>query len=195
MHSRVPPRLVSLILLCFGFLLPVTLANAGTPADLDRENGLPDAKLGTPIEAFKGMEPVEELGRWVSYRRPSDRLTYGKFELNSITYNFFKGKLFSIFLGVEGKRNTRGILKLLEQTYGPDHTLEKQAFKGVEVTMETREWTGSRVYLLYKNGNNFEGGQITLLDRPTWNLLQVPKQEQAAEVRKMMSGSYIGGDF
>ena len=180
---------------------------AGSLDDLDRDNGLPDAKLGTPVEAFQGLEQTEEAGRWTTYRRPSDKLTFGKFELAGITYNFFKGKLYSIFIDVEGKRNTKGILKLLEATYGKDHSMTTQTFSAPKTSglqiftpatppqMEVREWTGKRVFLLYKNAENFVGGQITFLDRPTWDLQQVPKEERRKEIRKMLDGSFLNGDF
>ena len=111
---------------------------------------------------------------------------------------------------MEGKHNTRGILKALEATYGLNHTLEKRTVphtqpksaleklaggSGGDLTWELREWVGNRVYLLYKCSSDFDGGQITLLDKPTWDKLQVPKQEQAAELRKRMEGSYTQGDF
>ncbi len=201
--TRFRTFLASLIVM----LLTIQIAaRAGSLDDLDRDNGLPDAKLGTPVEAFGGMEQTEEAGRWTTYRRPSDKLTFGKFELSGITYNFFKGKLYSIFLDIEGKRNTKGILKLLEENYGKDHSMATQSFTAPKAPvrffsssaspqMEVREWTGKRVYLLYKNADDFVGGQITFLDRPTWDFLQVPKEERRKEIRKMLDGSFINGDF
>ncbi len=171
------------------------VGRAGSIDDLDRENGLPMAKLGTPVEAFQGLEQTEEAGRWITYRRPADRMTFGKFEIGGISYNFFKGKLYSIFIDVEGKRNTKGILKLLEETYGKDHTFESRVMPKTDAQLEVREWTGKKVFLLYKNSDNFTGGQITFLDRQTWDLLQIPKEERRKEIRKMLDGSFLNGDF
>lgn len=207
-----PCRPPSVYLVCSAVIALVCapLVHAGTTADLDRENGLPDLKLGTPAESIQGLELVEELGRWTTYRRASDKVFFGKYPVSSVTYNFFKGKLYSIFMDVEGKHNTRGVLKALEATYGPNHTLEKHTVPHGEpksalekfavgaagdATWESREWAGSRVYLLYKNAGDFVGGQITLLDKPTWDKLQIPKQEQAVEQRKRLEGSYTKGDF
>ncbi|MBV9659367.1 MAG: hypothetical protein JO295_14800 [Verrucomicrobia bacterium] len=170
-------------------------ARAGSVEDLDRDNGLPDAKLGTPVEAFQGLEQTEETGRWTTYRRPADKLKFGKFEVSSISYNFFKGKLYSIFIDVEGRRNTRGILKLLEENYGKNYTLASRQIPKSEDQLQTREWSGRRVYLLYKNADSFVGGRLTFLDKPTWDLLQVPKEERRKEIRKMLEGSYTNGDF
>ena len=182
--------------LCGLFLLgSVVAARAGSVADLDRQNGLPDAQIGTPVTAFKGLQQTEDTGRWSTYKRPSDRLTFGQFELTGITYNFFKGKLYSIFLEVEGKRNVKGLIRALEALYGREHSLEKRPLPPTPIVMETREWTGQKLYLLYKNSDNFSGGQITYLDRPVWDSLQVPKQERAAELRKLLQGSFTNGDF
>ncbi len=181
--------------LAFALLLLSAPARAGSVADLDRQNGLPDAQIGAPVSAFQGLQQIEDTGRWTSYKRASDKLTFNRFDLASITYNFFKGKLYSIFLEVEGKQNVKGVLRALEQLYGRDHTLEKRPVPPTNLSMEIREWTGQKVYLLYKNGDNFVGGQITYLDRPTWDSLQVPKQERAAELRKMLQGSFTNGDF
>lgn len=190
MNSRpLLPALLGLFLLCSH------PARAGTVADLDRQNGLPEAQIGTPVAAFKGLELIEDTGRWTSYKRPADRLTFDRFDLTTITYNFFKGKLYSVFLETEGKQNVKGILRSLENLYGREHSYEKRAVPPTNVSMETREWTGQKVYLLYKNGDNFMGGQITYLDRPTWDSLQVPKQERAAELRKLLQGSFMNGDF
>jgi hypothetical protein len=191
--SSKAPRWFGALLLASCFVL--VTAQAGSLDDLDRDNGLPDAKLGTPVQAFQGLEQTEDTGRWATYRRPSDKLRFGNFELGGITYNFFKGKLYSIFIDVEGRRNTKGILKMLEQNYGKDHTFESKSFPKNTSQMEVREWTGKRVYLLYKNADNFTGGQLTLLDKPTWDLLQVPKEERRKEIRKMLDGSFINGDF
>ena len=191
MNSR-PPRLLALLCL---FLLWSSPTHAGTVADLDQQNGLPDAQIGAPVSAFKGLQLIEDTGRWTSYKRSADRLTFNRFDLTTITYNFFKGKLYSVFLETEGKENVKGILRSLEALYGREHSYEKRAVPPTNISMETREWTGQKVYLLYKNGDNFMGGQITYLDRPTWDSLQVPKQERAVELRKMLQGSFMNGDF
>lgn len=203
-----PQRLLPTLFGCFSLLLLLfPTVHAGTVENLDRQNGLPDAQIGTPVTAFKGLEQIEETGRWTSYKRTSDKLTFNRFELTSITYNFFKGRLYSVFLEAEGKRNVRGILHALEDLYGRDHTLETRAMpaekspgpfpslSSTPLSLQTREWTGKKVYLLYKNGDNFEGAQITYLDRTTWDTLQVPKQERSAELRKMLQGSFTNGDF
>ena len=168
---------------------------AGTTADLDRDNGLPDARLGTPLNNFQGMQKTEDTGRWLSFTRPTDKLEYRGYEVKSITYNFFKEKLYSIFLEVADKHNVKGLLKALEQQYGKQHSYELHNYAKTGAQLEIREWAGAKVYCVYKNGSDFRGGVLTFLDKPTWDLLQVPKREREAQSRDMLKGSYLNGDF
>ena len=61
--------------------------------------------------------------------------------------------------------------------------------------LEIREWAGAKVYCVYKSAADHEGAVLTLLDKPTWDLLQVPKQQQQAENREKLKGSFTNGDF
>ena len=173
-------------------LLAVT-GRAGTVADLDRDDGLPNAKLGAPLSAFQGLEKTEDVGRWLTFKRPSDNLHYGKLAVTGITYNFFKEKLYSINLDIVGRGNVHGIIKRLEQDYGKDHTLDTLPFAKVSATMEVREWSGTKVYCVLKSGSDFEGGVLTLLDKPTWDQLQIPKKEKLEAAKQMLGGSFLDG--
>lgn len=170
-------------------------APVGSTADLDQENGLPDARLGAPLNSFKGLQQTEDTGRWLSYKRPADKLEYAGYEVKSITYNFFKEKLYSIFLEVEDKHSVKGLLKTLEQQYGKQHSYELHTYPKTAAQLEIREWAGTKVYCVYKNGTDFRGGVLTFLDKPTWDLLQIPKKEKEAQTREMLKGSYLNGDF
>ena len=177
------------------FILTAVAARAGSTADLDRDNGLPDAQLGAPLKSFQGLQQTENTGRWLSYTRPTDKLQYEGHEIRSITYNFFKEKLYSIFLEVEDKHNVKGLIKALEQRYGKQHSFELHTYPKTAAELEIREWAGSKVYCVYKNGSDFHGAMLTFLDKPTWDLLQVPKRQQEAQSRDMLKGSYLNGDF
>ncbi len=168
---------------------------AGTLANLDRDNGLPTAQLGAPITSFQGLEKTEDVGRWLTFKRPADTLRYGKYAVTGITYNFFKDRLYSINLDVQGKGNVKGIIKLLEQNYGKDHTLDVLPFSKVNATMDVREWAATRVYCVMKNGSDEQGGVLTLLDKPTWDLIQVPKREKLEASKQLLGGSFINGDL
>jgi hypothetical protein len=186
------PRLA----LCAAWVCSAAVAAwAGSVGDLDRENGLPNAKLGAPIAAFRSMDKIEEAGRWETYKQPGEKLKYQGFEVVAIKYNFLKGKLYSINVEIDGRRSVQGILKALERDFGTTHTLEKHHPADADTELEIREWTGSKVYLLYKSAGNGRGAEITFLDRPTWDQLQIPREQRAATFRRMMDGSFINGDF
>ena len=166
---------------------------AGSVADLDRDNGLPNAKLGAPLGSFQGLQKTEDVGRWLTFKRPTDDMHFGKYMVSGITYNFFKEKLYSINLDINGKRNVRGIVKQLEQDYGKDHTKDTLPFAKVNATMDVREWSGTKAYCVLKSGSDEEGGVLTLLDKPTWDELQVPKKEKLEAAKQLLGGSVIDG--
>lgn len=197
-ESRVPfrrfPRGWRVVAALF-FVAMLATARAGTPADLDRDNGLPDAQLGTPLKSFQGLQQTENTGRWLTYVRPTDKLEYAGHTVKSITYNFFKERLYSIFVELEGGGNVKGVRKSLEKKYGKETSYELHTYGKTATQVEIREWAGTRAYCVYKNATDFKGGVLTFLDKPIWDTLQVPKRERDAQTRDMLKGSYLNGDF
>jgi hypothetical protein len=171
------------------------LAQAGTTGAADAEYGFNGVTLGIPISALKEVEMVEDTGRWLTYKDKRIKIPYRGFVVDEILYNFFWGKLYSIHVEVRDKRNVRGILKVLEQTYGPPTTQESKVYAAADATVETREWAGKRVYLLYKSATNGRGAQIVVVDRPIWDKLKVPRDQAAKQNRDWMKGSFANGDF
>jgi hypothetical protein len=186
-------RLVALFCL-FGLSL-ATVRGAGSVADLDADNGLPDAHFGAPLTSFAGLHKTEDVGRWLTFDRPGEKLEFLGVRLQGITYNFFKERLFSIDLELRGRGEVHGMLKALEKRYGQTHSFETRTYPHTTAQMEVREWTGARTYCDYKSAADGTGAELVLLDRPTWDLLQVPKQEKAAQTRELLKGSYTNGDF
>lgn len=191
--SRGPGTFRALVLLVLLSFLLAGSAQAGSVADLDRDNGLPNAKLGTPLSAFQGLEKTEDVGRWLTYKRSSDNLRFGKYAVTGITYNFFKEKLYSINLDIVGKSNVHGVIKRLEQDYGKDHTLDTLPFSKISATMDVREWSGTKVYCVLKSSSEYEGGVLTLLDKPTWDQLQIPRKEKLEASKQLLGGSFLDG--
>ena len=171
------------------------VVRAGSVEDLDRDNGLPDAKLGAPLKSFKGLQLVEDTGRWLTYRVPGDNLKYLGNDVTSIKLNFFKEQLYSIDINFESKATTKRLLKLFEQSYGTKHSFETRKLLEATTELETREWTGTRVYLVFKKAGDNRGGVAIFVNRPLWDQLAQPREERAAQTRKMLDGSYTHGDF
>ena len=166
-------------------------ARAGTVADLDRDNGLPDAKLGAPLASFQGLEKTEDVGRWLTFKRPGDKLRFGNTAVVGITYNFFKDRLYSINLDVNGKGNVKGLVKQLEHDYGKDHSMDTLPLAKTATTLDVREWSGTRVYCVLKSGSDNDGAVLTLLDKPTWDTLQIPKKERLEASKQLLGKSVL----
>ena len=175
--------------------LPTGSRASGSVEELDRENGLPNAQLGATVSSFQGLERTEDLGRFQSYKRVGDKLRYGKFEVTSITYNFFKDRLYSVVLVVAGKGNVKGIVKMLEQNYGKDHTLDTLPVAKSILTVEVREWDGKKAYCIMKSGSDNEGGELRFIDKATWDLLEAPRREKLEASKAMLGGSFLNGDL
>jgi hypothetical protein len=188
-------RPLSVFFLAFLLWAGRALGQAGTTAAIDAEYGFNGVQLGIPASALKGVSLVEDVGRWLTYHDTRSKIPYAGFELTDVTYNFFWGKLYSIHVEIHDKRNVRGILKLLEQNYGREYTLESRVIAEADTTLETREWKGKRVYLLYKSGKNGKGAQLVLVDRPTWDKLQEPRAQEVQKNREWMKDSFMNGDF
>ena len=191
--SRQWSRAFAVALLLAWAALPA--ARAGSVAELDRDGGLPGAPVGASLASFNGLKQIENTGRWLSYTRDADRLEVLGVPIKRITYNFFKERLYSINIDVTGKRETHNLLKALEVRYGADHSFDTRAYPKITAEMEIREWKGTKLYCVYKSASDSEGGVLTLLDKPTWDLLQVPKQEKDAATKSMLNGSFTNGDF
>ena len=179
-------------------VLTLTLAmpgRAGSVDDLDRDYGLPDARLGTPLKAFQGLELVEDTGRWVTYKVPGNKLRYAGNEVTSIKYNFFKDALYSIDVTFDNRTTCKRLLKMFETNYGKNHTMESRRLPDTNTELETREWTGAKTYLVLKSAGDQRGGVAIFLDRPTWDQLAKPREEKAAQMRKLLNGSYMNADF
>ena len=93
------------------------------------------------------------------------------------------------------KRNVKGLLKALEQQYGKQHSYELHTYPKTAAQLEIREWAGAKVYCVYKSSSDYKGGVVILLDKMTWDQLQIPRREKEAQTRDMLKGSFTNGDF
>lgn len=167
----------------------------GTVADLDRDNGLPDAQLGAPLRSFQGLTKTDDLGRFQTYTRPVDKRRVEGVEVTGITYNFFKEELYSVDIDVQGTGNVKKLLKILEKKYGKDHTLETRTYPKTSAELEIREWAGKRAYCLYKSASDDRGAVLVFVNRPKWDELEVPRRERENQARDKLKGSFTNGDF
>jgi hypothetical protein len=177
------------------FLTCRVFGQGGSTAAVDADYGFNGVSLGIAPSALNDVEKVDELGRWLTFRDKRSRIPFAGYEVSEVVYNFLWGKLYSIHVEVHDKRNVRGLLNVLEQRYGREYTLDSRHIAAADTTLDTREWKGKRAYVLYKSGRNGVGAQIVVVDRSTWDKMQVPREQAAKQNREWMKGSFMNGDF
>ena len=174
---------------------PSVAQAGGGLAQLDTELGLPDATLGAPISSMSGLETVEEVGAWGTYRRPGDRKRYAKWPVQEIVYNFYKGNLYSIRMEISEPGAVKGILKHLYAQYGPETNTRRRRFETSNAALVVREWDGERSNLVFKYADNYAGGTLILVDAVQWKKLDEPRQTTNKVLQEAMSGSILNLDF
>lgn len=174
---------------------PQVAREGGGIPQLDAENGLPNAQLGTPLASFEGLTTEEELGAWGTYRRKQDRMRYQGRPVEEILYNFYKGKLYSIRMEIADTRTVKGLLVYLYEQYGPESHLQRRRYSDYETTLIIREWDGEKVDLVFKYADDFSGGTLIWVDSKTWNELNAGRQAANRELSDAMSGSILNLDF
>jgi hypothetical protein len=86
---------------------------------LDFRNGLLEAKFGSPVTAFQGMNVVEDLGDLKFYKKDNEIRRLGLVAIDSVIYEFYDGKLMGVSLTVTGQRSSDALLRMVETLYGP----------------------------------------------------------------------------
>ncbi|MEN3040042.1 MAG: hypothetical protein ABDH66_00685 [Bacteroidia bacterium] len=120
-------------------LLALYLAIAWAQSAVDSIYGLLGYSLETPQSAFKGLIPKGTFQRKAWFRSTTDTIWEG-IRLAEVKYAFYKGKLHTIQLRVEGAEASAATLVLLETYFGP----------GKQDGYAPRyRWIGQRASLIY----------------------------------------------
>ncbi len=118
-------------------LLSVALLQA--QQSLDEVYGLLGRSLEAPLSSFSGLIPKGTFGRKAWYRSPADTLWEG-IPLAEVRYAFYREKLHTIQVRVEGDEASKALLVLLETLFGP----------GKQDGYAPRyRWIGQRAVLVY----------------------------------------------
>jgi hypothetical protein len=144
----------------------------GTLAYLDAKNGFRDLTFGDP--PTPEMDLVTDAGDLKTYVRPSDDLTLGGAQLQTIGYRFYKDCLYSVAIIAKGYANGVAILEVLRQAYG----------KGEQPNQFLDEflWRGRRVWVLYGRQ------RVTETTDVLWQSVPLDRERQAAEKDKAKKG-------
>jgi hypothetical protein len=107
---------------------------------LDFKNGFRDLKFGNPPTSDMVLKE-EESGDTKYYARPRDDLSLGGAQLQRIIYGFYKDRFFWLLLETQGLVNSRAMLDVMRQAYGPGYQGNRY--------MQQFAWFGSRVSGIY----------------------------------------------
>ena len=118
---------------------------------LDKDYGFRNFKFEMNIADCKNMKQLSGNGDYKYYTCTDDTLSWGQYPIKELSYGFYHGKLYWIALKVNDSKNSRGVLRLLESTYGPGRKFNEYS--------ETHGWDGEKVKMAY-NENTFNKNAI-----------------------------------
>jgi hypothetical protein len=152
-----------------------TEPSQGSLSYLDFKNGFRDLKFGDPYP--QDMRLIEESGETKYYTRASDDLTIGRSLVRRIVYGFYKGRFYAVLIDTEGYTNSRALLEVLREAYGPGTRPNR--------FMDTYYWNGARVLLSYDEKPLSHEATVIYTSVP---LSDEKKAEDKAKSRKGVSG-------
>jgi hypothetical protein len=156
---------------------PPQTPSPGSLAYLDHKNGFRDLTFGDPPPAGMVLREQDRHGEKKIYDRPADDLRIGAAEISYISYRFYKNRLSGVMLLTKGISNSRAMLGVLTEAYGPGS--RPNAY------IEEYLWSGSRVMAYFK------GNAITR--DATTALLSVPLQKEEEADNAMKAKKGVGG--
>lgn len=108
---------------------------------LDAQNGFYEVELGDSLHHFKNLKRDGSYLKKDKYVRIDDPLIYADIKLKAVNYLFYKGRLHSLHIKLEGEKNSHPFLDLLKMFYGDG----EQNALAPHFT-----WQGKRVKLVYE---------------------------------------------
>jgi hypothetical protein len=140
---------------------PVPAPRAPAPSSLtslDFKNGFRDVTFGDPPTS--DMVLKEDAGDAKYYIRPHDDLSLGGAPLQSIAYGYYKGRCTWLVLATKGFVNSRAMLEVMRQTYGPGS--QGQGHPSLQQVV----WFGSRASGTYAEHSGTSDAYMVLAGVP-----------------------------
>jgi hypothetical protein len=125
---------------------------------LDFKNGFRDVTFGDPPTS--DMVLKEDAGDAKYYTRPHDDLSLGGAQLQSIAYGFYKSRCHWLVLETKGLVNSRAMLEVVRQTYGPGDQGQGNPY------LQQVVWFGSRVSGTYSENSVTSDAYMVLASVP-----------------------------
>jgi hypothetical protein len=130
----------------------------GSLTYLDFKNGFRDVTFGDPPTS--DMVLKEDAGDAKYYTRARDDLSLGGAQLQSIAYGFYKGHCSWLVIETKGLINSRAILEVMRQTYGPGYQGQGTPY------LQQVAWFGSRVSGTYSENSVTSDAYMVLASVP-----------------------------
>ncbi len=131
-------------------------------------------KWGTNIKELTDMVLDEDGGDSKLYRRQGDAVTIGTAVLESCSYIFYRDMFYGVFIEFSSSSNAHAIKENLLQAHGEGLPLRPGK------SIETYQWSGSLVNILYEFSRASGKGTVTYFYKP---IDQVKEENEKDESR------------
>jgi hypothetical protein len=135
-------------------------------------DGFRGIKWGTNIKELPDMVLKGDVGNAKGYVKENDKLKIGDADLDSISYLFYQGRLFSVHIECKLPGNAASIKEFLFLQYGEGFRLSDP--KSGEVYI----WNGSHVIVMYIYHQDNERAMLTYIYKPIADEAKRAKQKE-----------------
>lgn len=165
------------LLIFVGILLVVLILpslSSSVYAFHNEPDGFQGIKWGTNIKELTDMVLDEDGGDSKLYRRQGDAVTIGTAVLKSCSYIFYRDMFYGVFIEFTSSSNAHAIKENLLQAHGEGLPLRPGK------SIETYQWSGSLVNILYEFSRASGKGTVTYFYKP---IDQVKEENEKDESR------------
>lgn len=165
------------LLIFVGILLVVLILpslSSSVYAFHNEPDGFQGIKWGTNIKELTDMVLDEDGGDSKLYRRQGDAVTIGTAVLESCSYIFYRDMFYGVFIEFSSSSNAHAIKENLLQAHGEGLPLRPGK------SIETYQWSGSLVNILYEFSRASGKGTVTYFYKP---IDQVKEENEKDESR------------
>jgi hypothetical protein len=138
-------------------------------------DGFQGIKWGTNIKDLTDMVLDEDGGDSKLYRRQGNAVSIGTAVLESCSYIFYRDMFYGVFIEFTSSSNAYAIKETLLQAHG--ECLPLRPGKSIE----TYQWSGSLVNILYEFSRPSGKGTVTYFYKPIDQMKEENEKEQVRE--------------
>jgi len=136
-------------------------------------DGFQGIKWGTNIKELTDMVLDEDSGESKLYRKQGNAVTIGTAVLESCSYIFYRDMFYGVFIEFTSSSNAHAIKETLLKTHGEGFPLHPGK------SIETYQWSGSLVNILYEFSRPSGKGTVTYFYKPIDQVKEENEKEEA----------------